>query len=72
MKSDTVTITLYVAHTSDGLAKACRDHAENIFYPCPVGWYFACPLYKLGDGRCGKVEAEDWEAVMQEVQDDPQ
>lgn len=67
MKSDTVTITLYVAHTSEGLAKACRDHAENIFYPCPVGWYFACPLYKLGDGRCGKIKAEDWEAVTVEA-----
>lgn len=72
MKSDTVTITLFVCHTSEGLARACREHAVNLFYPCPVGWYFACPLYKLGDGRCGKVEAKDWEGVMQEVQNDPQ
>ena len=70
MKSDTVTIKLFVCHTSEGLAKACRDHADNCFQPCPVGWYFACPLYKLGDGRCGKVEAKDWEAVMTFGEDD--
>ena len=44
MKSDTVTITLFVCHTAEGLAKACRDHAENVFRPCAVGWFFACPL----------------------------
>ena len=65
MKSDSVTIKLFVCHTSEGLAKACRDHADNCFQPCPVGWYFACPLYKLGDGRCRKITAEDWEAVTQ-------
>lgn len=64
MKSDTVTIKLFVCHTAEGLARACRAHAENVFLSCPVGWYFACPLIHLGDGRCGKIKAEDWEAVM--------
>lgn len=72
MKSDTVTVTLYAIHTSEGLAKACRDFADYGWPRCPVGWYFACPLMHLGDGRCGKIEARDWEAVMQEVQDEDQ
>jgi len=72
MKSDLATIKLFGCHTSEGLAKACREHADNVLYPCPVGWYFACPLVHLGDKRCGKVEAKDWEALPQEVQDDPQ
>ena len=66
MKSDTVTIKLFVCHTAEGLAKACRDHAGNCFQPCTVGWYFACPLAHLGDGRCAKIKAEDWEAVTVE------
>jgi hypothetical protein len=71
MKSDTVTITLFVCHTAEGLAQACRDHAQNVFRPCAVGWFFACPLGRLGDRQwCGKVEAKDWEAVMEEVEDD--
>ena len=71
MKSDTVTITLFVCHTAEGLAKACRDHAANVFRPCAVGWFFACPLGSLGDRQwCGKVEAKDWEAVIEEVEDD--
>ena len=72
MKSDKVTVTLYASHTAEGLAQACRDFADYGWPRCPVGWYFACPLVHLGDGRCGKIKAEDWEAVMQEVQDDPQ
>ena len=72
MKSDAVTVTLYAIHTAKGLAKACRGHADSGCQPCPVGWYFACPLVHLGDGRCGKIKAEDWEAVMQEVHGDPQ
>ena len=65
MRSDEATVTLYVCHTAEGLAKACRDHAENVFRPCAVGWYFACPLGRLGDRQwCGKVEAKDWEAAM--------
>ena len=71
MKSDTVTITLFVCHTAEGLAQACRDHAQNVFRSCAVGWFFACPLGRLGDRQwCGKVEAKDWEAVMEEVEDD--
>jgi len=72
MKSDAVTVTLNAIHTSKGLAKACREFADFGWPRCPVGWYFACPLLHLGDGRCAKVTAEDWENVMQEVQDDPQ
>jgi len=64
MKSDEVTVTLYACHTAEGLARACRDHADNGWLPCTVGWYLGCPLVHLGDGRCGKVEAKDWEAVM--------
>lgn len=71
MKSDEITVTLYVLHTAAGLAKACRDHAGNRWLPCTVGWYLGCPLIQLGDGRCGKVTAKDWESVMEEVQDDP-
>ena len=70
MKSDKVTVTLYACHTAEGLAQACRDHANVWSMRCPVGWYFACPLAHLGDGRCGKVEAKDWEAVMVEVEDE--
>ena len=72
MKSDTVTVTLYACHTAEGLAQACRDHANVWSMRCPVGWFFACPLIHLGDGRCAKITADDWEAIMQEVQDDPQ
>ena len=72
MKCDAVTVTLNAIHTAEGMARACRDYAENGWPRCPVGWYFQCPLIRLGDGRCGKIKAEDWEAVMQEVQDDPQ
>jgi hypothetical protein len=72
MKCDTVAVTLFAVNTAEGMARACRDYAENGWPRCPVGWYFVCPLVHLGDGRCGKVEAKDWEAVMQEVQDDPQ
>ena len=72
MKCDAVTVTLNAIHTAEGLAIACRGHADSGCQPCPVGWYFACPLLHLGDGRCAKVTAEDWENVMQEVQDDPQ
>lgn len=70
MKSDKATVTLYAAHTAEGLAKACHDHAENVFHPCAVGWFFACPLRCPGDRLwCAKVEAKDWEAVMVEVND---
>lgn len=70
MKSDVATVTLYAAHTAEGLAKACHDHAENVFRPCAVGWFFACPLRCPGDRPwCAKVEAKDWEAVMVEVGD---
>ena len=72
MKCDAVTVTLNAIHTAEGLAIACRGHADSGCQPCPVGWYFACPLLHLGDGRCAKITAEDWETVMQEVQDDPQ
>ena len=71
MKSDKVTVTLYACHTAEGLAQACRDHANVWSMRCPVGWYFACPLAHLGDGRCAKIEAKDWEAVMVEVEDEP-
>lgn len=65
MKSDTFTITLFVCHTAEGLAEVCRDHAKNVFHPCAVGWYVACPLGCPGDRQwCAKVEAKDWEAVM--------
>lgn len=67
MKSDEVTVTLYATHTAEGLVKACRDYAENGWPRCPAGWFFACPLIHLGDGRCAKITAEDWEAVMVEV-----
>lgn len=72
MKSDTVTVTLYALHTAEGLAKACRDFADYGWPRCPVGNYFACPLIHLGDGRCAKITADDWEAIMREVQDDSQ
>jgi hypothetical protein len=72
MKSDTVTVSLFAMHTAEGLAQACHAHAENVFHSCPVGWYFACPLVRLGNGRCGKITAKDWESVMVEVQDDSQ
>ena len=65
MKIDEATVTLFVCHTSEGLARACREHAVNWRQPCPVGWYFVCPLVHLGDGRCVKIRAEDWEAVTQ-------
>ena len=72
MKSDEVTVTLYACHTAEGFAKACRDHAEGGLWPapCPVGWLFACPFSILGNGRCGKIEAEDWESVMNVVEED--
>ena len=72
MQDDEATVTLYAMHTAEGFAEACRDHAEDGPWPapCPVGWLFACPLTHLGDGRCAKVEAKDWEAVMVEVGDD--
>ena len=66
MKSDEATVTLYAMHTAEGLAKACRNHADNSWQPCAVGWYFACPLTHLGNGRCGNIEAKDWEGVMVE------
>jgi hypothetical protein len=72
MKSDEVTVTLFAIHTAEGMARACRDYAKNGWPRCPVGWHFQCPLVRFGDGRCAKVNAKDWEAVMQEVQDDPQ
>ena len=64
MKSDKATVTLYAAHTAEGLAKVCRDHGGTRWYPCAVGLFFHCPLAHLGDGRCSKVKAKDWEAVM--------
>ena len=70
MKSDEATVTLYACHTAEGLAKACRDHAGNGWLPCTVGWYLGCPLIRLGDGRCAKVEAKDWEAVMNQGEHD--
>lgn len=69
MKSDTATVTLYACHTAEGLAIACRAHAENVFQSCPVGWYFACPLLRDGSRRCAKITAKDWEAVMIETGD---
>lgn len=66
MKSDEATVTLYVAHTAEGLAKVCRDHGDTRWYPCTVGLFLHCPLTHLGDGRCSKVKAKDWEAVMTE------
>lgn len=72
MKNNKITVTLYACRTAEGLAKACHENAEHWWGRCPVGMHFQCPLTHLGDGRCGKIKAEDWEAVMQEVQDDPQ
>ena len=72
MKSDKITVTLYACHTAEGLAKACHENAEHWWGRCPVGMHFQCPLAHLGDWRCGKIKAKDWESVMVEVQDDPQ
>ena len=64
MQSDKVTVTLYACSTSEGLAKACHENTEHWWARCPVGMHFDCPLATLGDGRCAKIEAKDWEAVM--------
>lgn len=69
MKSDEVTVTLYAAHTAEGLAGVCREHGKTHWYPCAVGLFFHCPLVNIGEGQCAKVEAKDWEAVMVEVGD---
>ena len=69
MKSDEVTVTLYACRTAEGLAKACNESAEHWWSRCPVGMHFDCPLAVLGDGRCAKVTAKDWEAVMGEAGD---
>lgn len=57
-------VTLEACHTAEALAKACHEKAEHWWARCPVGWHFACPLGHLRDGRCAKIEAKDWEAVM--------
>ena len=72
MKNDKITVTLYACRTAEGLAKACHENAEHWWGRCPVGMHFQCPLAHLGDGRCAKITADDWEAIMREVQDDPQ
>ena len=70
MKDDEATVTLFACHTAEGLAMACRAHAKSWQMPCPVGLYFQCLFSILGDGRCGKIEAEDWESVMKVVEED--
>ena len=57
-------VTLEACRTAEGLAMSCRESAKHWWARCPVGMHFDCPLAALGDGRCAKVEAKDWEAIM--------
>lgn len=57
-------VTLEACRTAEGLAMSCHEKAGHWWGRCPVGLHFDCPLATLGDGRCAKVTAQDWEAVM--------